>query len=227
MTLKSLVKTMATGTIPLLIALAVTQVAAADDSSSSDLEQEIDNLNDTLNVPTNNHPGQPGLHPVSSISVQNLNFQQCYPYPQCQPGTSWTRDTVYSHHVTWYTYGYRTPGAAVISGDPMTFSANSFGAFGQCFAAQSILGRTLSLTGWVATSNVFYGYAGLWLRLDDASGNAIYLDNMNGRGMYGSNGYTQLATQVKVPFNTARICVGGLSTGTGSAYFDDFAVRWN
>lgn len=115
----------------------------------------------------------------------------------------------------------------MISGDPMTFSANTFGAFGQCFAASAIRGRTFSLTGWVATSGVNYGYAGLWVRIDDASGNPLYLDNMNGRGIVGNNAYTHLGTQVRIPFAAARICIGGLSTGIGSAYFDDFAVRWN
>ena len=226
MTLYSLIKKTATGTIPLLILLMGAQPAAADNSGPPSLEDYIDDIVATYTIPTNNHIPRPGLHQVSSISINNLDFQQCY-NQQCQPGTSWTRDTLYSHYVTWYNYGFRTVGAAVITGDPMTFSANTFGAFGQCFAASSILGRTFSLTGWVATSNVYYGYAGLWVRIDDAAGNQLYLDNMNGRGIAGNNAYTHLGTQVRVPYSAARICIGGLSTGTGNAFFDDFAVRWN
>jgi hypothetical protein len=233
MTLKTLVKK-AAGSLPLCATLILAQPAAADtaDSSTDSFQDYIADIVQTYNIPANNHTSRnsipnPGLYPVTSINVSNLDFQQCYPYPQCQPGSAWIRDTLFSHYVTWYDYGFRTPGAAVITGDPMTFSPNTFGAFGQCFAASPILGRVLSVTGWVATTNVYYGYAGLWVRIDDASGNSMFLDNMNGRGLFGSNSYTQMGTSVRIPRNAARICIGGLSTGTGSAFFDDFAVRWN
>jgi hypothetical protein len=234
MKLTTIIKKTATCTIPLIALLMSAQPAAADatDSGPASFEDYIDDIVQTYSVPTNNHVTQngipnPGLYPVSSISISNLDFQQCDPYQQCQPGSFWTRDTFFSHQIAWSDYGHLTPGAAVISSDPMSWTANAFGAFGQCFLANAIIGRVLSVTAWVATSSVSYGYAGLWVRIDDTAGNPLFLDNMNGRGITGSNYYTQMGTSVRIPYKAARVCIGGLSTGMGTAYFDDFAVRWN
>lgn len=179
-----------------------------------------------LEVPTNNHL----VTNRQRLSPLNLDFSQCNPAPgtQCEPGSFWFRDTLNLFNVTWYPHGFQTPGAAVIQSTPMAFNTpNRFGAFGQCISATNARGHSITVLGWVAAVNVNYGYAGLWLRIDDAFGNTISLDNMYGRGLSGQTGYVQLVVGAYLPANASKICLGGLLTGAGTAFFDDFMIYYN
>lgn len=181
------------------------------------------------NVPTNNHiaANGPGVHSYTDIThvLKNSDFSQCNPAPgsYCAPADDWFRDGGFTHGVYWTAYGAFTPGAATIVA-PQYPDSSMFGAFGQCFHATHLAGRAISLSASVAASNVWNGYAGLWVRADSASGQMLALDNMYGRGISGTQNYRPIGTTVVVPYGTAQICVGGLLTGTGAAYFDDFRL---
>lgn len=197
---------------------------------TANAQEDSPSLEVPLNTPSLQFPGNRQVENARMrLSPLNLNFSKCTPAPGsfCQPADHWFRDSLLTHTVAWYAGGFLTPGAAVIAANPTTYSPNAFGAFGQCVSVASVRGGAITLTGYVAANHVYYGYAGLWVRIDDAFGNAIYLDNMNGRGLSGLAGYTQLAVGAYIPYNADKICYGGLLTGTGAAYFDDFTLYYN
>lgn len=175
-------------------------------------------------VATAQNDSSPVVHSYTDLShlMRNADFSRCTPAPGavCQPANDWFRDGLFSYGLSWSPYGNATPGSAVIVA-PATVSPNVFGAFGQCFDAGFLGGRNLHFWGAIATSDVYYGYAGLWLRADDITGQPLALNNNFGTGVIGTTGFTSRGISMPIPVGTARVCLGGLLTGSGSAWFDD------
>jgi hypothetical protein len=64
-------------------------------------------------------------------------------------------------------------------------------------------------------------HAALWLRIDDAQGKALLLDNMKRHPITDSNPWTRYEVTVTVPPDAARIAFGVLLFGSGSVYVDN------
>ena len=91
--------------------------------------------------------------------------------------------------------------------------------------SQAFEGKVIELKGYIKTENVKSGYAGLWMRFDGKEGKTLGFDNMNSRGVKGSNDW-QLYT-IKLNYESdgvKAIHVGGLLVGDGKAWFDHLEV---
>ncbi len=86
-------------------------------------------------------------------------------------------------------------------------------------------GKKLTLTGFVKTQDVGSEpntFAGLWMRVDNAAGNAVAFDNMQSRGIKGTTDWQQYTITLPLPDDGESIHIGGLIVDKGTAWFDDF-----
>ena len=82
-------------------------------------------------------------------------------------------------------------------------------------------GKKITLTGYIKTENVTDGYAGLWMRIDPS----VAFDNMNNKGAKGTTDWTKYEITLEMnPEKTKQIVVGGLLTGKGKMWLDNFHV---
>ncbi|MEO7445053.1 MAG: S41 family peptidase [Ferruginibacter sp.] len=82
-------------------------------------------------------------------------------------------------------------------------------------------GKKIILKGYIKTENVTDGYAGLWMRIDPS----IAFDNMNKNGVQGTTGWTKYEITLDMfPAKTKAIVIGGLLTGKGKMWLDEFSI---
>ncbi len=89
-------------------------------------------------------------------------------------------------------------------------------------------GSEVTLKGYIKTKGVKSGYAGLWMRFDDAQGKSFAFDNMQDRGLKGDNDWKLVS--ITLPYNGEKVIAmhfGGLLVGDGKAWFDQFEVFIN
>ncbi len=98
-----------------------------------------------------------------------------------------------------------------------------FGALTQVVSAQNYQGQRLRLRAHLATVGV-QGWAGLWMRVDGPSGQPLSFDNMQGRPVVGSTGWTQHDVVLDVPPQARAIAFGTLLAGSGAAWLDDIEL---
>lgn len=85
-------------------------------------------------------------------------------------------------------------------------------------------GNSIELKGYIKTEDVNSGFAGMWLRIDGASG-SIAFDNMQSKNLKGTNDWKQYSIILPYDSEEARtIHVGGLLSGDGRAWFDNFEL---
>jgi hypothetical protein len=98
-----------------------------------------------------------------------------------------------------------------------------FAAFS--FPISSIFeGSKIQLSGYIRTSDVKPGYAGLWLRIDGKEG-FIAFDNMESRGVKGTTEWQKYT--IDLPYDNTKaksISMGGLLVGEGKAWYDGFEL---
>jgi len=92
---------------------------------------------------------------------------------------------------------------------------------------ETFAGKNVEFKGWIKTQNVQNGYAGLWLRADDATGQTLSFDNMHERGLSGNNAWTQVSIKMDISESAKNIRFGGVFTGEGTAWFDNFELYIN
>lgn len=109
----------------------------------------------------------------------------------------------------------------IASTGPGTFAAAT-----QALAADSLRGLRLRLTGYIRTQEVTNGYAGLWLRIDGANRERLFLDNMNDRGATATGDWTEFSVEVVVPQAAAQIVFGVLLSGNGTAWVDELGLEY-
>ncbi|MGS2764699.1 erythromycin esterase family protein [Sinomicrobium sp. M5D2P9] len=85
-------------------------------------------------------------------------------------------------------------------------------------------GRSIEFTGHLKTESVTNGYAGLWWSVDGEAG-VLGFDNMEKGGLTGTNDWQEVSIRMNVDKNATEITFGGLLTGNGTAWFDDFEIR--
>jgi len=106
-----------------------------------------------------------------------------------------------------------------------TSESKEFGALAWCLSADKFQG-TVAFSGFIKTANVTDGWAGLWVRVDGANGEALGFDNMQGRGVVGSTEWRYYNSRVlDVPAAASKVCFGVLTAGRGTAWFDSLNIR--
>lgn len=83
--------------------------------------------------------------------------------------------------------------------------------------------KSIELRGFVKTKDVEDGFASLWLRLD-GEGKILGFDNMADRGITKTTDWKEFS--IRLPYNSEvkSIVFGGLLTGNGKAWFDNFRI---
>lgn len=84
-------------------------------------------------------------------------------------------------------------------------------------SAEPWRGRRLKLTAELRTGRVD-GWAGLWMRVDDAEGKPLAFDNMQNRALRGTTSYETYTVVLDVPAGAARLSFGVLLHGPGAVF---------
>jgi len=104
-------------------------------------------------------------------------------------------------------------------------NGNTFGSIAYKIPA-NYKGNSLMLEGYIKTKNITNGFAGLLLRVD-GTGGSLAFDNMQAQGLSGTNDWKKYKIMVRFPKEARSIYVGGILTGNGTAWFDDFTLKIN
>lgn len=100
------------------------------------------------------------------------------------------------------------------------------GDIGGCsipFPIELVKGKAIEFKGKIKTEGVRDGYAGIWWNAYNAEG-PIGFDNMEDRGLQGSNEWTEVSIKMNIDTSATYIAFGGILSGQGTAWFDDFEV---
>ena len=128
-------------------------------------------------------------------------------------------DTVYVAAVR--DAGGRIPKRAVAA-------TGSFGVATGTFPVTRAAGKTVRFSGHIRTEGVTTGYAGLWWRVDGATGRrALAFDNMSTRGATGTADWRPFTIELRVDTSATNINFGMLLPGNGTAWFDDLRIELN
>lgn len=124
------------------------------------------------------------------------------------------------------TLSFASSGAAqgTLASRDATVAADLFGTVMTSIDAAPDVGKTLRLVGNVAPTNVT-GWAGLWMRIDDADGNTLAFDNMQDRPITGSAAAAPYTVELDVPAGAATISFGILLDGSGRVDFTGLALQ--
>ncbi len=99
-----------------------------------------------------------------------------------------------------------------------------FGVATSTFPAADAAGHRIRFIGWIRTSQVSQGYAGLWWRADGPDRKILAFDNMSSRGVTGTTEWTQNTIELEIPAETVNINFGCILPGEGQAWFDDLQI---
>jgi erythromycin esterase-like protein len=102
--------------------------------------------------------------------------------------------------------------------------AGGFGVATATFPIKEAAGKRVRYSGYIKTEGIARGYAGLWWRVDGASG-MLAFDNMNGRGVTGTTDWKRYDIELPVAADAKNINFGAILTGDGSAWFDGLTVE--
>jgi erythromycin esterase-like protein len=102
-----------------------------------------------------------------------------------------------------------------------------FGVATATLPVQAAAGKHVTISGYIKSEGVADGYAGLWMRVDHARGEAkpFTLDNMSDRGVTGTTSWKRYEISMDVPGNATNINFGALHSGSGTAWFDSLAIE--
>lgn len=84
-------------------------------------------------------------------------------------------------------------------------------------------GDSVRLTGLIKTENVRKGYVGLIMRVDGLN-NSMSFDNSSSKGISGTNDWQLFSMTLPLVKNAKHIIFGGILSGEGTAWFDDFEI---
>jgi len=101
-----------------------------------------------------------------------------------------------------------------------------FATIMQQFNATNFLGKRVKFSAFVKTHDVNDdAWCGLWMRMDDVSGNMIGFDNMQNRTIKGTTEWNHYFNVLDVPDNTTVINIGMLLSGKGQAWLDNVSFQ--
>ncbi|TDG37344.1 peptidase S41 [Pedobacter changchengzhani] len=101
-------------------------------------------------------------------------------------------------------------------------AGSSFGSIAYKIPA-NYKGATIQLEGCMKIKNVEKGFAGLLLRID-GNGTSLAFDNMQSQKITGTKDWQKYSITLKYPKGAETIFMGGILSGKGEAWFDDFTV---
>ena len=101
---------------------------------------------------------------------------------------------------------------------------SSFGVATGTFPVGPAAAKRVRYSGFIKTTGVTRGYAGLWWRVDGESG-ILAFDNMSNRGVTGTSEWARYQIELPVAANARNINFGALHTGDGSAWFDGLTIE--
>ncbi|MCU1263756.1 MAG: hypothetical protein JWM21_74 [Acidobacteria bacterium] len=100
----------------------------------------------------------------------------------------------------------------------------SFGVATATFPIKDAGGKRARFSGYIKTEGISTGYAGLWWRVDGASGQLAF-DNMQDRGATGTTDWQRYEIELPVAADAKNINFGAILSGNGTAWFDGLAVE--
>ena len=100
----------------------------------------------------------------------------------------------------------------------------AFGIATATFPVKDAAGKRIRFSGYIKTEGVTTGYAGLWWRVDGASGTLAF-DNMQDRGVTGTTDWKRYVIELPVAADARNINFGALFPGSGTAWFDGLSVE--
>ena len=100
----------------------------------------------------------------------------------------------------------------------------NFGVATASFPVKDASGKRARFNGYIKTEGVINGFAGLWWRVDGASG-VLAFDNMQDRGVTGTTDWKHYNIELPVAADAKNINFGAILTGKGTAWFDGLSVE--
>src|SRR5690606_25988190 len=76
---------------------------------------------------------------------------------------------------------------------------------------------------YMKTKNIENGFAGLLLRID-GDNKVLSGDNMQNLDIHGTNDWKKYSITLPYPEKAENICIGGIITGLGEVWFDNFTL---
>ncbi len=86
-------------------------------------------------------------------------------------------------------------------------------------------GETLQLEGYIKTKDVSEGFAGLFLKVESDQGFSLAFETMEDQQVNGTNDWKKYTVSVPYPEKAEYIFIGGILSGKGEAWFDDFVLK--
>jgi hypothetical protein len=103
-------------------------------------------------------------------------------------------------------------------------SYDKFGTFMDTIPASPYRGKRVRMRGAMWTSKVT-GWTGLWLRIDDANGKMLALDNMKARALRGTVDATTEAIVLDIPADAEELAFGVLLSGEGEVWSNELVIE--
>ncbi|HKP47786.1 MAG TPA: erythromycin esterase family protein [Pyrinomonadaceae bacterium] len=107
---------------------------------------------------------------------------------------------------------------------PPRAAGPGFGVATGTFPVSAATGKRIRYSGYIKSENITRGFAGLWWRIDGASG-VLAFDNMQDRGVKGTTDWKRYEIELPVAADAKNINFGAIHTGDGSAWFDGLSVE--
>ncbi|GIN85891.1 putative HTH-type transcriptional regulator YbfP [Heyndrickxia sporothermodurans] len=96
-----------------------------------------------------------------------------------------------------------------------------FATMMQQFKAKNFIGKRLKMSAFIKTEKID-GFCGLWMRVDNASGDVLQFDNMSDRPIVKDTNWNLYTVVLDIPENSSTISFGVLLSGKGHAWADHF-----
>ena len=103
--------------------------------------------------------------------------------------------------------------------------ASRLNRFSQSLEAHEIRENRVRITAHVKTSADTAGTAALWIRIDGDTGDT-YVDSTRARHDGSTPEWTRREIEAPIPATARGVTFGGELAGTGTAWFDDFAITF-
>ena len=93
----------------------------------------------------------------------------------------------------------------------------------QSISATDYVGKRVRLRAWVKSQDVS-DWAGVWMRVDKGQ-TAVAFDNMQNRGIKGTQAWRMYDVVLEVPQDSTGISFGVLLSGTGAVWINDLSFE--
>ncbi len=141
-----------------------------------------------------------------------------------------TYDSTYKFPKDWFEWGDYNLSADTIYVHSGKFSGKikstkkdgSFGSIAYKIPA-NYKGKSIQLEGYMKIKNVENGFGGLLLRVD-GNDKVLAFDNMENQNINSTKDWRKYSIKLPYPEDADTIFIGGVMTGTGEAWFDDFVL---